>query len=211
MSYLTSSVPPIFCFVRKEFLFNLEKEYVGQFEECILIGVECIQNRGPTFRVLLNNGASYTGLPICAICFSENTLLSQDLVSLWDCHSYHFNVYQFQFFKNKKAEIKLKNGELRTASYLFTISYCGQELNAADCSYGEAVDKKDAHFFRTDDGYLISYPNNRIKWIDLDFVTESFDWTNPPKYRILEKVYTSENSNWKCKNSDAYFYDIDKA
>ena len=66
MSYIIGNLPPIKCFVRREYLYNFEKGH-GELEPCIWVSIKAI--RGQVFRIeslLPRYGALYDKLPIQA-------------------------------------------------------------------------------------------------------------------------------------------------
>ena len=86
MSYIVASLPPIKCFVRKEFLYNFEKGQ-GEFEPAIWVSIKAL--RGQVFRIeslLPNYGALYDKLPISAYVWNtkHGELLPIDYLQRWD-------------------------------------------------------------------------------------------------------------------------------
>ena len=57
--YLIANLPPVKCFVRKEYLFDFEEGY-GEFEPCVWISVKSIKGKALYIEALLTNyGAVY--------------------------------------------------------------------------------------------------------------------------------------------------------
>ena len=74
MAFLVHNLPPIQCFVKKEFLYDFEKGH-GELEPCIWISLKCI--KGQAFRIealLPNYGALYDKLPLHAFVSRQNFL-----------------------------------------------------------------------------------------------------------------------------------------
>jgi len=66
MSYLVSNLPPIQCFIKKEYLYDLEKGF-GEFEPCVWVSVKSIKGRALYIESLISNyGALFDKLPISA-------------------------------------------------------------------------------------------------------------------------------------------------
>jgi len=65
MAYLNANLPPIYCKVRKEYLYDL-KEHHGESEECVIFSLTSISGRALLFNIMLPNGACYWRLPISA-------------------------------------------------------------------------------------------------------------------------------------------------
>jgi hypothetical protein len=93
MSYLIASLPPLKCFVRREFLYNFEKGH-GELEPAIWVSLKAL--RGQVFRIeslLPNYGALYDKLPIHAYVWKEDHGdLPVDTLQLWDCLGYQFTI-----------------------------------------------------------------------------------------------------------------------
>ena len=65
MSYLNANIPPIYCKIRKEYLYDL-KENKGQYSDCVIFSISSISGRAILFNIMLPNGACYWRLPISA-------------------------------------------------------------------------------------------------------------------------------------------------
>jgi len=94
MSYLVGSLPPLKCFIRKEFLYDHHKGH-GELEPCIWVSLKAI--RGQVFRIeslLPRYGALYDKLPIHAYCWKNGGDLPIDALQLWDCLGYRFTIIE---------------------------------------------------------------------------------------------------------------------
>jgi hypothetical protein len=72
MSYIIASLPPLKCFVRREFLYN-HTEGHGELEPAIWVSIKAL--RGQVFRIeslLPNYGALYDKLPLHAYVWRED-------------------------------------------------------------------------------------------------------------------------------------------
>ena len=66
MSYLVANLPPIQCYIRKEYLYDFQKGF-GEFEPCYWVSVKSIKGKALYIESLLvNYGALYDKLPISA-------------------------------------------------------------------------------------------------------------------------------------------------
>ena len=43
MAYLNANIPPIYCKIRKEYLYDMDKNYKGQSSDCVIFGLSSIQ------------------------------------------------------------------------------------------------------------------------------------------------------------------------
>ena len=65
MAYLNADIPPIYCKIRKEYLYDLEK-HQGESVDCCIFSVVSITDRALLFNIMLPNGACFWRLPISA-------------------------------------------------------------------------------------------------------------------------------------------------
>ena len=82
MSYLVANLPPVECYIKKEYLYDFEKGH-GEFEPCYWVSVKSIKGKALYIESLLTNyGALYDKLPISVdqinfkeFCFITDLLL----------------------------------------------------------------------------------------------------------------------------------------
>jgi hypothetical protein len=109
MAYLNANIPPIYCKIRREYLYDLKKHH-GESEECVLFAIASISGRALLFHALLSNGAVYYRLPISAFFQkrfhrSEVPDMSVDELQLWNCFSYYPAVINFDFLRRTTWKI----------------------------------------------------------------------------------------------------------
>ncbi len=99
MAYLNVNIPPVYCKIKKEYLYDLKKHH-GESEDCVIFGVASIPGRAILFHVMLPNGACYWRLPISA--FFQKRFFRTEVpdmqvheLELWNCFSYHPSVTVF--------------------------------------------------------------------------------------------------------------------
>jgi hypothetical protein len=140
MSFLVANLPPIHCFVRREFLYDFEQGH-GEYEPCIWVSIKSL--RSQAFRIeayLPHYGALYDKLPLHAYV-SRNTdlnpeqFLSLDTLQIWDCFSYDMAVIQKAFLRNLSCKFYAKNKELYQGNYLFTVDNAAPDMNIIDTTY----------------------------------------------------------------------------
>jgi len=97
MSYLVANLPPIQCFVRKEYLYDFEKGF-GEYEPCYWVSVKSIKGKALYIESLLTNyGALYDKLPISAYVWKtdiQDEFLPLDFLEIWDAFSYNISVIE---------------------------------------------------------------------------------------------------------------------
>ena len=127
MAHLVANLPPVHCYIRKEFLYDFQKGH-GEYEPCVWVTIKSI--RGQAFRIesyLPNYGALYDKLPLHAFVSRTSNLepekfLPLDVLQIWDCFSYDFTVIQKSFTRNLTAKFYAKDKQLYQCIYLFTVS-----------------------------------------------------------------------------------------
>ena len=213
MSYLNANIPPIYCNIRREYLYDLRK-HKGETEECVVFGLGSISGRALLFHCLLTNGAIYWRLPISAFIQrgSGNTLYKgqmehQDLedLQLWNSFSYYPSVTVFDFLKGQRCKYLGKNKKFYHGEYLFTVDWAHPEPNIIDTEHSEIPDQhKCGHVIALDNGNYAIQPNNRILWNVPSFTTS----THRPDYKVQTTYWNVENKDWKTDDSDDMFYKI---
>jgi hypothetical protein len=96
MSYLNANIPPIYCKIRREYLYDLQKHH-GETEDCVVVGIASIPGRAILFHALLTNGAMYWRLPIAAFVQRDSNPVHHDIedLELWNSFSYYPAVTYF--------------------------------------------------------------------------------------------------------------------
>jgi len=138
MAHIVANLPPVKCFVRKEFLYDFEKGH-GELEPCWWISIKSL--RGQAFRIeayLNNYGALYDKLPLHAFCWKpiENEL-PLDYLQLWDCLSYDITVIKKAQLQSMKCKFKLKNGDWQYGVYMFTVDSAHPDFNILDTGFSD--------------------------------------------------------------------------
>ena len=101
MAYLNANIPPIYCKIRREYLYDLKKNK-GQSSDCVIFGLSSISGRAILFHCMLPNGAVFYRLPISAFFQKEFERkdvpdMRVDKLELWNCFSYYPSVHCFDW------------------------------------------------------------------------------------------------------------------
>jgi hypothetical protein len=213
MSYLNANIPPIYCKIRKEYLYDL-REHQGETEDCVVFGLGSISGRALLFHCLLTNGAIYWRLPISAFLQrgSGSTLYQRDVehqdledLQLWNSFSYYPSVTIFDFLVGQRCKYLGKNKKFYHGQYLFTVDWAHPESNILDTEHSEIPDQhKCAHILALDNGNYSAQPNNRILWDIPSFTTKS----SVPDYKVQTTEWNVENKGLVTDDTDKFFYDI---
>lgn len=196
MSLHIADVPLFKCFVRKEFLYNLEDHH-GEFDECTVFGVSCIQGRAPLFNILLPNGAIYYRVPLHAFTTSKD-IESRSCTEtyFWDCFGYTFTVHRYSFLREMDVTVLVKNAAPAPGTYMFTIDWF--DPGPLTPHHAEIPDEhKCHHIIHLEEGNFVAYPNNRILWHEASFVVrdEKIDYKTNTHAWYGEEGFKSENSD----------------
>jgi hypothetical protein len=212
MSYLNANIPPIYCKIRREYLYDL-REHKGETEDCVVFGLGSISGRALLFHCLLTNGAIYWRLPISAFiqrgsgsALHSTQMEYQDLedLQLWNSFSYYPSVTVFDFLKGQRCKYFSKN-KTYYGEYLFTVDWAHPESNISDTEHSEIPDQhKCGHVLALDNGNYAVQPNNRILWSIPSFTTSSL----VPDYKVQTTIWNVENKGLVTEDTDKFFYDI---
>jgi hypothetical protein len=210
MSYLNANIPPIYCNVRREYLYDF-KQHHGETESCVVFGIASISGRAILFHCILESGAIYYRLPISAFFqkgFDRGKVPDQDLkdLELWNSFSYFPSIICFDFLVGQRCKYLNKNKKFYHGQYLFTIDWAHPESNILDTEHSEIPDQhKCAHILALDNGNYAAQPNNRILWNISSFTTSS----HKPDYKVQTTEWNVENKNWQLEDTDDMFYQVE--
>lgn len=211
MSYLNANIPPIYCQIRREYLYDL-KYNKGETEDCVVFGVASIPGRAVLFHTLLTNGAIFWRLPISAFIqkgYECSRVPNQNLVDLelWNSFSYYPSITSFDFLIGQKCKYLGVDKNFYTGEYLFTIDWAHPEPNIIDTEHSEIPQEhKCGHVLALDNGNYAIQPNNRILWNVPSFTTSS----SRPDYKVQTSYWNVENKDFISEDSDKMFYEINK-
>jgi hypothetical protein len=211
MSYLNASIPPIYCQIRREYLYDL-KHNKGETEDCVVFGIASIPGRAVLFHTLLTNGAIFWRLPISAFIqkgFECSRVPNQNLVDLelWNSFSYYPSINSFDFLIGQKCKYLGVDKKFYAGEYLFTIDWAHPEPNILDTEHSEIPQEhKCGHVLALDNGNYAIQPNNRILWNVPSFTTA----THWPDYKVQSSYWNVENKDFISEDSDNMFYEINK-
>jgi hypothetical protein len=207
VSYIVSSLPPIKCWVKREFLYNFEKGH-GELEPAIWVSLKAL--RGQVFRIeslLPNYGALYDKLPIHAYVWKQDAgNLPIDILQLWDCMGYRFTIVEKIGLRNLGVKFYGKDKQWHFGHYLFTVDFCADEMDL-DTGFTETAEEhKSFNFIKLDNGQFACQPNNRCLWYDQSLISDANKF---PDFKAAQTVWSVDGTS-KWTTSDDWFYSIDK-
>ena len=209
MAYLNANIPPIYCKIRKEYLYDL-KEHQGEFSDCVIFGLSSISGRALLFNIMLPNGACFWRLPISA--FFQKSYdranvpdMQTNELQLWNSFSYYPSVHCFDWLAGIDGKYLGKDKKFYKGQYLFTVDWAHPETNILNTEHSEIPQEhKCAHILALENGNYAAQPNNRIIWHVNSYTTDN-DW---PDYSVQNTVWDCEVGDWITEDSDKMFYDI---
>ena len=211
MAFLNSSIPPIYCKIRKEYLYDLQKHH-GEAEDVVVFGITSIAGKAILFHCMLENGAIFYRLPISA--FFQKHLQRTEVpdmqvheLQLWNCFSYHPSVHCFDFLSSARGKYRGIDKKFYPGDYLFTLDWASPDSNILDIEHSEIPQEhKCAHVLALDNGNFAAQPNNRIIW-NIPSFTVKDNW---PDYSVQTTYWNVENKGLVTEDSDKMFYEVNK-
>ena len=211
MALLNADIPPIYCKVRKEYLYDFKK-HQGESDECVIFGLTSMAGAATLFNIMLPNGAVFYRLPISAFFQKEFERkdvpdMRVDQLELWNCFSYYPSVHCFDWLAGIDGKFLGKDKKFYPGQYLFTIDWAHPETNILNTEHSEIPQEhKCAHILALKNGNYAAQPNNRIIWHVNSYTTDN-DW---PDYSVQTTYWDCEGSDWVTEDSDKMFYDIEE-
>jgi len=210
MSFLLANLPPVHCYVRREFLYDFKKGH-GEYEPCIWITVKSL--RGQSLRIesyLPRYGALYDKLPLHAFVSRDNNLepsdfLPLDHLQIWDCFSHNLAVICKSFLSNLTAKFLAKDKKFYYGEYMFTIDNACPDTNILDTTYAEwPEDHKSFNILQLHNGQYAAQPNNRCVFLDASSNPTELQF---PDFAVCTVKYKVEiNPKWALGDTNTVMY-----
>ena len=204
-----ANVPYIKCYVRKEYLYDLEKGH-GEFEECVLIAVKSMQGKALIFEAYLPAyGACFDKFPLSAFVWKkdikEEEQMSLGEIELWDAFSYDIQIWTKRMLRNCDVEVYVPGKGKVGGEYLFTIDSVHSDPNMINTSVAEVPSEhKQFNFGKLVNGQYFAQPNNRMLWYEQSLTPSELKM---PDFKVASKYYFCEQDHkWVFGDSDEYFY-----
>lgn len=176
-----ANIPPIRVYIWDYFLFDCNSLKEGKTAGH-LVSVRARQNQALQFNVLLDDGALFTGLPAHAITFRPdliNNKLELPDAQMWDCISDDIDVFCMESLRYAECEVRPTIIGAKSGKYLFTIDFVGEGYSRHPTHW------KMLHAIETLDGYLMLYPQYRIRFLDAALLENSIK--DLPSYKPNSK------------------------
>jgi hypothetical protein len=203
MNKLNVNIPQFKAKVRKSF-FTKNEEDKDEFYDVYCFAIQSIAGKILTFHVMTDQGMLRSRVPISEIYTNDNPNdVPYYFKQLWDCFSENTTVIVYDFLKSNRAQVILRNGSKIWCEYMFTVDWFDNPYS------DEPSDYKCGHVLKSDDGYLVCMPNNRIFWKDSNWITKKLP-ENLKQFKVDTNLPSIENiaDRWVSEDSDSFYYDI---
>jgi hypothetical protein len=211
MSYLIANLPPVQCYIKKEFLYDFNSGH-GEFEPCYWVSIKSIKGRALYFESLLTNyGALYDKLPLSAYVWKtdiqNDEQFNLDYLEIWDGLSYNIEVIEKSLLSGLRCKVLLKNKTLHNGHYMFTIDSCHSNPNELNVTLSETPNEhKSFNIIKLDNGQFAAQPNNRVLFFDQSLTPKG---VTIPDFKVSTKYFNCEDGlKWSAGDSDDFFYDL---
>lgn len=184
--------------------FTKKEEDKNIFHEAYAFGIQSVSSKILTFHVMTDYGMLRSRVPISEIFIKKPTKdIPYYFKQLWDCFSENVSVIEYDFLKEKRCQVVLRDSSKVWATYLFTVDWFNNGFS------DEPSDYKCGHILAADDGYLLCQPNNRVFWKDSNLVVKKFP-INVKDIKVDNSLPSVENAadRWVSEDSDSFYYDI---
>ena len=203
-----ANIPYIKCWVKKEYLHDLNKGH-GEFVECVLLAVKSMQGRALMFEAYLPEyGACFDKFPLSAFVWKKDIKIEDQLslgqLELWDGFSYDIQVWSKRLLKNCDVQIWIKGKGIVKGEYLFTIDSAHSDPNTINTSVAEVPSEHKQHNFgKLDNGQFFAQPNNRMLWFEQSLTPKEL---KTPDFQVSSRYFFCEKGDIFFGDTNDYFY-----
>lgn len=200
---LNSNIESFKCLVRR-FHFTKKEEDKQLFDECVAFAIQSVSDKILTFHVMTDYGMLRSRVPLSEIFLKKPIKdIEPHFKQLWNCFSENVSVIKYDFLKEKKTEVILRDKSKVWGTYLMTVDWFNNPYS------DEPTDYKCGHIIVSDDGYLLCQPNNRLFWKDSNFITNKFP-IELKDIKVDSELISVESvsDRWVSENTDSFYYDI---
>ena len=205
--FLCANLPHIEVYVKKEYLYDLEKGH-GELVEGLWVSVKSIQGRALYFETFLPEyGALFDKLPISAFVWKKDYEGNMPLteLQLWDCFSYDITIIQKVLLGGSMCKYMSPEKKWYRGHYWWTIDSCASSAMERDVSFSETPSQhKSFNIISLENGDIAAQPNNRIIWHDSSLTSEKL---KQPDFKVCSQNYSVETeAKWKVGHTDEWQY-----
>jgi hypothetical protein len=202
---LNSDIPFFKALVKRSYFTKNPED--KEFDNVYVFALQSVGGKMLTFHVMTDYGMLRSRVPISEIyLFPPTQDISPHFKQLWDCFSETHSVTTYDFLKEHKCQVILRDKSKVWAKYMFTIDWYNNPFS------NEPSDYKCGHILCSDTGYLLCMPNNRIFWKDSNWITKPFP-VNPKEILVDTHLPSVENHSdkWISEDTNSFYYDINQS
>ena len=208
MAYLVVNTPPVELFVKKEYLYDLQRGH-GELVEGIWVTAKSIQGRALYFETYIPEyGALFDKLPISAFVWKkpEEDLPLTEL-QLWDCFSYDITVVEKQMLKGNQCKYLSPSKKWYKGWYMFTIDNANSTNLERNVPYSEVpTQHKSFNIIKLENGHFAAQPNNRVIFYDKSYTPSKLKF---PDFEVSSIEYSVEGEQkWTAGDDTKFFYEL---
>jgi len=218
MATLITNIPPVRCWVRKEYLRDLRDGF-GEYVLGYWVSVKSIPGRAFYFETYLPEySALFDKLPISAFLMWDpdhphepkkpDPDLPLEQLQLWNCFSYDITTLEKNLTYTMGWEVRTKTHGTISGDYLFCIDSFNGDRSRTDLSFSEVADEhKSFNVIALQNGQIALYPNNRCRITDPSLSPEVI---KTPDFLVSTRYFQVEypNAKWgRLGESEEYFWE----
>ena len=173
MAFLVHNIPPVEVFVKKEYLYDLQKGH-GEFTPGIWISIRSIMARLCMLKHYLQSTVHYTtNFLLSAFVWKTDINIDDqlplDTLQIWDCFDYDITVIKKPMLAD--CEFFGKDKKMHKGEYMFTLDTCHSQHSTLNVNFSEHdPEHKSFNFIKLDNGQFAAQPNNRVIFTDQSLV-----------------------------------------
>ena len=209
MSYLAVNCPFIDVFVKKEYLYDLQKGH-GELVEGVWASIKSIQGRALYFETYLPEyGALFDKLPISAFVWKKdyegNVPLTE--LQLWDCFSYDITIIEKQLLSGNQCKYLSPQKKWYKGWYMFTVDNANSTNLERNVTYSEIPSQhKSFNILKLENGHFAAQPNNRTIFYDKSWSPSELKF---PDFKVSTVEYEVEGTHkWTAGDTDDWHYEL---
>jgi len=216
MTTLVANVPPVKVWVRKEYLYDLQKGH-GEYTPGYWVTCKSLTGRALYFETYLTEyGALYDKLPISAFLSWDSDHPDKPVVptpdlpltdlQYWNGFDHGLTVVEKNLIFNMRFEVLTREHGVMQGTYLFTVDNYHPHRNEPDFYFSEFPDEHKSHnIVALDNGQIGAYPNNRCRMVDSSLTYHNL---KTPDFKVSTRYFDSEKTlKWgRLGECDDYFW-----
>jgi len=203
---LNNNIPFFKCLIKQSY-FTKDVRDAEIYHDAYAFGIQSVTGKILTFHVMTDYGMLRSRVPISELYIKKPVKdIPYYYKQLWDCFDNDSTVVFYEYLKEKRCKVILRDKTFTWATYMFTVDWQNNPYS------DEPSDYKCGHVLRADDGYLMCMPNNRIFWKDSNWITKEFP-IEPKAIKVDTELLAVESvaDRWITEDTDSFYYDIHEA